>query len=89
MHIWPNPSNNMVNVSFTMAEMGNVTVEVYNASGQRISVVADGFTNSGTHTVTWSGADQSGNRVAEGVYFVRMYTEKGESRSQRVLISGN
>ena len=89
MHIWPNPSSNMVNISFTVEDMGLVTLEVFNASGQRVSRIAEGVTNSGAHTVTWDGRNAQGQRVAEGIYFVRMFTEQGESRSQKVYMQGN
>ncbi|MCE5248930.1 T9SS type A sorting domain-containing protein [bacterium] len=64
----PNPFNPSTTVSFTIPQPGNVTIDIYNAAGQKVAAVADGFMSAGNHSVTW---DASG--FSAGVYF---YTVK-------------
>ena len=87
MHVYPNPAADRVNVSFTVAEMGNVRLDVYNTVGQQVATLADGLTNSGTHTVTWLGQDNQGRPAPRGVYFVRLTTESGESRTTKLVLN--
>lgn len=86
LSVYPNPATDRVQVGFTVAEMGNVRVDVYNTVGQRVATLAEGFTNSGTHSATWLGQDQSGRPAPRGVYFVRLTTESGESRVSKLVL---
>ncbi|MCE5251064.1 T9SS type A sorting domain-containing protein [bacterium] len=64
----PNPFNPATTIGFTIPSAGDVSVEVYNAAGQKVAVLAHEIMNAGTHTVDW---DASG--CSAGVYF---YTVK-------------
>jgi hypothetical protein len=80
LEIWPNPSVSRTNVSFEMSASGQVRVDVMDLMGSRVASLADGFTNSGTHTVTWNGHDDQGNRAPSGVYFIRFDPETGPAQ---------
>jgi hypothetical protein len=60
----PNPFNSTTNISFFLARAGHVTLTIYNALGQKMSVVVDGMQSAGSHSVTWDATGQS-----PGVYF--------------------
>lgn len=64
----PNPFNPTTTINFTLAKAGKVTVDVYNAAGQKIETVVNATLNAGSHSVKWNAARQSA-----GVYF---YTVK-------------
>ena len=64
----PNPFNPTTTISFSLAEAGNVTVEVYNVAGQKVDTIVDGFMSTGSHSMVWDASDFSA-----GVYF---YTVK-------------
>jgi len=76
----PNPFNPATTIGFTLAEAGNVTVEVFNTAGQKVETLADGFMEAGDHSVVW---DASG--FAAGVYF---YTVKcgGYSKTMKMTL---
>jgi hypothetical protein len=86
LNVYPNPATDRVHVAFTVAEMGNVRLEVYNTVGQRVATLANGFTNSGTHSLNWLGLDEQGRPAPRGVYFVRLSTEAGESRVTKLIL---
>ena len=77
---YPNPFNPTTTISFTLPEAGEVTLEVYNILGQRVTVLADGFFGAGTHQVTWDASN-----VSSGVYFYRLVAGSF-SESRKMLL---
>lgn len=68
---WPNPFNPETTVSFALPEAGEVEVTVFNVLGQQVKTLASGHHEAGTYEVIWDGADESGSKVASGIYFYR------------------
>ena len=64
---YPNPFNNTTNVEFTIPEMSNVKVVVYNAAGLRVADLGNKLFVAGTHKVNFNG-----NGLAGGVYFIQI-----------------
>ncbi|MFC1608393.1 FlgD immunoglobulin-like domain containing protein, partial [Candidatus Latescibacterota bacterium] len=75
----PNPFNPTTAISFSTVDAGNVTIEVFNAAGQKVDTIANEFMSSGAHSVTW---DASG--MSAGVYF---YTVKSGDMSRTVKMT--
>jgi flagellar hook assembly protein FlgD len=49
-----------------------VTLDIYNAAGQKIRTLATGSMEAGEHNVRWNGLLDSGVSAASGVYFARL-----------------
>jgi flagellar hook assembly protein FlgD len=49
-----------------------VSAAVYDIRGRLVRVLVDRPIGAGRHTVHWDGKDEHGDRVASGVYFVRL-----------------
>ena len=75
----PNPFNPTTTIAFSLAEAGNVTVDVFNVAGQKVDTLVDGFTEAGSHSVVWDGSE-----VSAGVYF---YTIKSGDFSKTVKMT--
>ena len=75
----PNPFNPSTAISFTLAEAGNVTVDIFNVAGQKINTITNEFMSSGSHSVTW---DASG--FSAGIYF---YTVKSGDFSRTMKMT--
>ena len=58
------------------------TLEIFNAAGRR---VRHWFLAPGDAAVTWNGRDESGRRVAAGVYFARLREANRTARAKIVL----
>jgi hypothetical protein len=72
---YPNPFNPNTAIGFSVPDGGaHVRLEVFDALGQRIAVLAEGRLVAGTHSADWNGRDLRGRRVASGVYFARLFT---------------
>ena len=52
---FPTPFNAEVTIPFAVAAAGSVRLAVYNLMGQSIRVLADGWTEAGSHQVRWDG----------------------------------
>jgi hypothetical protein len=76
---YPNPFNPATTITYSLAEPGNVTLEIFDITGSRIAVLANGFRNAGTHTVNWQPVNN-----ATGVYFYRLQTA-GKSLVRKMM----
>lgn len=65
--LYPNPSKNFTNFSFTLKDHSSVIIEVVNILGSRTDEIYNGTMQAGPHHVTLNTADYS-----PGVYFVKM-----------------
>ena len=57
-----------------MAEPSMVRVEIINAAGRQIRVLAEREFSGGDHSLQWNGRGDEGHSVANGVYFIRVAT---------------
>jgi photosystem II stability/assembly factor-like uncharacterized protein len=74
---YPNPFASSTTVSFALAQTADVTVEVFDLTGRRVKSLAAGRLGAGGHRVTWDGTNESGRRVASGIYYLRLDTGRG------------
>ncbi len=82
----PNPFNPVLEVSFESQGSGEVTMEIYDASGSRVRTVPLGVLGPGAHQVWWDGRDASGEDARSGVYFVRLRSSDGQSRAVKAVL---
>jgi hypothetical protein len=69
---YPNPCNPRTSLSFTLPAPGPVKLAMYDLSGRRVAVLADGHFEAGRHSVIWSGKDDAGRPQPSGIYFARI-----------------
>jgi len=69
---FPNPFNPETMIRYTLAGKSDVTLEIYNALGQRMRTLVNGTEGTGLHEVVWNGTNESGGQTASGVYFCRL-----------------
>ncbi len=81
---YPNPFNPTTEIRFTLPKSEHVTIDVFNVLGQRIATLVDGDLPSGDHMVRWDGKDDSGERVASGIYLYRVVA--GENRITKKML---
>jgi Carboxypeptidase regulatory-like domain/Secretion system C-terminal sorting domain len=78
---YPNPFNPTTTITIALPEVAELSVSVFNVTGQLVTTLADGRTQAGTHSFTF---DASG--LASGLYFVRA-TVPGQLNSvQKVML---
>ncbi len=62
----PNPFNPTTTIEYSLPRAGNARLEIYNATGQLVDVLVDGYHSAGSHMAKWNTAGKS-----SGVYFYR------------------
>ncbi len=82
---YPNPFNPSTNIDFALADVGQVSLIVYDLLGRQVKTLLDENLMSGRFTVTWDGRDESGGDVPSGVYFYKI-TSAGFSESKRMIL---
>jgi flagellar hook assembly protein FlgD len=75
----PNPfavgDNAYTSIGFTLGAQENVTLRVYDVLGNVVRTLADGETfGQGPNSVNWDGRDNTGNIVANGMYYYQITT---------------
>ncbi|MCA9751135.1 MAG: T9SS type A sorting domain-containing protein, partial [Gemmatimonadetes bacterium] len=72
----PNPFGSLSTVEYAVPDAARaLTIAVYDVSGRRVRTLVNGAQPIGRHQVAWDGRDETGRRVASGVYFYRLDTE--------------
>ena len=64
---YPNPFNPSTTISFELSQREKVRLEVYNALGERVATLVDGFVNAGSHDITFDASN-----LASGIYFYKL-----------------
>lgn len=82
---YPNPFSSGTQIPFNLNKQTNVTLKIYNILGQEIRTFNLGNHVMGTHNLHWDGKDNFGNKVAFGIYFYQIITDK-ESMVKKMLI---
>lgn len=78
---FPNPFNPETNITFAVAEKTILNLEVFDVTGNRIAVLAEGEYFPGEYSVNFSG-----NNLASGIYFYRLTTEKFAVTKKMILL---
>jgi hypothetical protein len=83
---YPNPFNPATSIRYSVAAPGQVTIEVYNALGQKVRTLVENHKVAGEYTANWDARDLKGRDVASGVYIYRMNVNGFESAHRMVLV---
>lgn len=87
----PNPfGSGGTRIDFTVPkQLGSdghrLRLAIYGVDGRRIRTLVDEVMEAGRHEVTWDGRDQSGRRVAAGIYFSRLQWQ-GEHMEKKLIV---
>lgn len=77
---YPNPFNPETSIQYQMQESGDVKLEIFDMTGRKIRTLVNRHSSAGSHTVLWNATDETGSRVASGIY-VYQITIKNPSRT--------
>ncbi|MEW6753049.1 MAG: DUF362 domain-containing protein [Candidatus Latescibacterota bacterium] len=78
---YPNPFNAATVIEYRLPQAGNARIEVFNARGQLVQVLADRWHDAGAHMVSWDAAHQG-----SGAYFYRFLTEGFQETRKMLLV---
>lgn len=81
---YPNPFNPQTQIEFSLAKPSKVSLVIYNLLGQTVITLLDKTLPPGKHVINWNGGDESGQKVASGIYFYRL--QAGEYNEIRKMV---
>ena len=73
-----------VGVDFALPAPATIDVSIYDVTGRLVRTLAHRTAPAERHSVRWNGKSAGGERVAAGVYFVRLVT--GEAAITRRIV---
>ncbi len=82
----PNPLRSESRITFTMPAGGRARLTIHDGSGRLVRVLTDDIRPTGLHPLFWDGTDWRGDRMANGVYFVRLQTTRGADSGKLIVI---
>jgi len=82
----PNPFNPVTVIQYQLPQTAHVRIDIYNVAGKLVRTVVDEPQEAGYKAVTWDGTDESGRKVASGVYLYRMQAADHVSKRMMVLL---
>jgi len=88
---YPNPFNPEVWIPYELSEQAEVSIQIYNATGQLIRALDLGMQPKGRYTsrekaLYWDGTNEVGERSASGVYFYTLIAGKFTATKKMVLL---
>lgn len=83
---FPNPFNPETTIQFDLPQAAEVSLAVYNVTGQLINSLVNSKIDAGSHSFKWAGNDNSGNQVTSGVYFYRINVNGGEWQHMKKML---
>ncbi len=82
----PNPAVGGFQVQLSLERDASVGIEIYNAAGRRVAGHAERPVRTGASTLALDAVDDAGNRLAGGLYFVRIVLDGREAGSQKLIL---
>ncbi|MBX2821696.1 MAG: serine hydrolase [Rhodothermaceae bacterium] len=79
---FPNPFSRSTDILFDLDTPGHVEVTIYNALGQEVDRITNGWYQDGRHSIRWEAGD-----LPSGVYVYRIVTDKGVDANQMLYVT--
>ena len=83
---YPNPFNPNTTIQFDLPKAGHVSLNIYNSTGRLVRILVSGNFAPGAHKVVWDARDESGVRVASGLYFYTIKIGQQFSAQKKLLL---
>lgn len=73
-------------ISFIVTEPTEVKLKIYNASGMTVKKLVDELMSPGIYNFVWDCTDNNANKLAEGIYFANITTNKSAQTSKIIIV---
>lgn len=83
--LYPNPTKNNVTIVFDLSEVANVSIDVFDYLGRRVSKVPETLRLKGRHNIDFKASGTTGVEPKPGIYLVRLNINN-RSFTQKLLI---
>jgi len=85
-HNFPNPFNPETCISFTLPYSADISLEIYNAKGEKVKSLFHGFLPSGNNSLLWNGRNDHGDQLPSGIYHYKIAAGQLEEFGKMILL---
>ncbi len=82
---YPNPFNPSTVIKVAIPTAQHVSLKIYNIHGELVTTLADEVIGAGYHQYRWNGTNNSGSKVASGIYFYQIITN-GFNQAKKMML---
>ncbi|RKZ30758.1 hypothetical protein DRQ33_07640 [bacterium] len=83
---YPSPFNSQLFISINIPNDDNVTINIYDISGNLIRNIYSGSISMGMHHFKWNGENNRGKTMPNGIYFIRVDSFRITAQSRVILM---
>ena len=83
---YPNPFSNSTTIYFTIAESKQISLDIYDFSGDHVKSLVNNNYPKGKYSVVWNGTNDGGMRVANGMYFYILKADNQQISKKMISI---
>ncbi len=83
---YPNPFNQSTQITYSLNQLSDVTLKVFNLLGQEVATLIERPQSAGLHQVNWDGKNSRGEAVASGIYFYQLRTSNYSQTRKLTLL---
>lgn len=83
---FPNPFNPATTIAYSIPEPGDVKLVIYNLTGQVVRTLTEKPHQAGSYSLAWDATDDSGQRVASGLYIYQIIAGTRTETRRMLLI---
>lgn len=69
---YPNPFSGNTEIVYEVPTSSDVTIEVFDAMGNKVATLVDGYYSAGIYRAAWDGTSENGAQLQSGMYTYRM-----------------
>ncbi len=82
----PSPFRTSTKIRFAQSTSGPIRLTVHDLQGRQVHTLFEGRAIAGERHLEWDGTDDNGQRVARGMYYLRLTAERREVSRSIILI---
>ncbi len=80
---YPNPVSSSTNISFSLAQSQQVSLQIFDMSGRLIKKLANEIMTAGNHQLIWNVTDNNESAVSSGIYLLKL--ERGNTTETKKI----
>ena len=85
IEVTPNPFARRVTIGYQIHEPTKLSLTVYDVAGREVKSLANENAIKGYYKTTWDGSDRDNNPLTNGLYFIRLKTDHGNTTTKLIL----
>ena len=83
---YPNPFNTQTTIKYTITDLMNVELKIFDIVCHEIIKLIDGIQAPGEYTVKWDGNNSNGQKMACGIYYYQLKTDNKYTTTKKMVI---